>query len=316
MGEDIGKEEVRRRFDSLARKRLQWKARNKYYYEDQKKYYRFLVPEGLSILELGCGTGDLVHALKPRRGVGIDFSPEMIKIANELYPELEFRAEDVEELENWGESFDVLIMADVVGHLRDIEETFRGLRSFCRPETRFIVSYYNFLWEPILKIGEVLNLKMPQQYQNWLSSEDICNLLSLAKFQIVKTECRLLIPKKIPLLSNFTNRYVAALPGIRKLCLCRYIVARPIQFADKRDFSTTILIPCRNEKGNIEAAIKRIPEFGKDQEIVFVEGNSTDGTYEEIERVLHAYSDRDIKLISQDGKGKGDAVRKGFSVAK
>jgi glycosyltransferase involved in cell wall biosynthesis len=93
-------------------------------------------------------------------------------------------------------------------------------------------------------------------------------------------------------------------------------VARPIHLREIREFSTTILIPCRNEKGNIEAAIKRIPPFGAHQEIIFVDGHSTDGTREEIERVIKAYPDRDIKLMIQDGQGKGDAVRKGFSVAK
>ncbi|MBW1937080.1 MAG: glycosyltransferase, partial [Deltaproteobacteria bacterium] len=83
----------------------------------------------------------------------------------------------------------------------------------------------------------------------------------------------------------------------------------------ERDFSTTILIPCKNEKGNIEPAIKRLPEFGSHQGIIFVEGGSTDGTKEEIERVIQAYPEKDIKLIVQDGVGKGDAVRKGFSEA-
>jgi len=310
------KEKIRRRFDELAPKRQYWKDRNRYYYDDQEKYFRFLVPEGLSILELGCGTGDLLNALKPKRGVGIDFSPEMVRIAKACYPELEFRQEDMERLVDWGETFDILMMTDVVGHLQDIEETFRGLRPFCRPETRIIVSYYNFLWEPILKIGEIFGFKTPQQYQNWLSSEDICNLLTLAQFQVVKTECRFLIPKRVPWLSGFINRYFASLPGIRRLCLCRYVVARPIKLREKKDFSTTIMIPCRNEKGNIEAAIKRIPLFGEHQETIFVDGHSSDGTQVEIERVIRAYPDKDIKLMVQDGQGKGDAVRKGFAAAK
>ncbi len=310
------KEAIIKRFDALAQKRQYWKDRNRYYYDDQERYLRFLVPEGLSILELGCGTGDLLNALKPKRGVGIDFSPEMVRIAKTRYPELEFRQADMERLEDWGETFDILIIADVVGHLQDIEETFRGVRPFCRPETRIIVSYYNFLWEPILKMGEIFRLKMPQQYQNWLSSEDICNLLSLAQFQVVKAESRLLIPKKIPWLSSFINRYFASLPGIRRLCLCRYIVARPMKLREKKDFSTTILVPCRNEKGNIEAAITRIPSFGGHQEMIFVDGHSSDGTQAEIERVIKAYPDKDIKLMVQDGQGKGDAVRKGFAAAR
>ena len=267
-------------------------------------------------MELGCGTGDLLDALSPKRGVGIDFSPGMVKIAKGSYPDLEFREADVERLKDWGETFDVIIMSDLVGHLQDIEETFRNLRPFCRSDTRVIVSYYNFLWEPVLRIGESIGRKMPQQYQNWLSSEDICNLLSLAQFQVVKSESRLLIPKKIPLLSDFINRYFASLPGIRRICLCRYIVARPLQLRAEKVFSTTILIPCRNEKGNVEAAVNRIPAFGGHQEIIFVEGHSTDGTREEIERVIKANPDKDIKLMVQDGQGKGDAVRRGFGVAK
>jgi cellulose synthase/poly-beta-1,6-N-acetylglucosamine synthase-like glycosyltransferase len=197
----------------------------------------------------------------------------------------------------------------------DIEETIRKLHTFCRPDTRIIISYYNFLWEPILKMGEMLKLKMPQHYQNWLSTDDICNLLSLAHFQVVKTDFRLLIPKRIPWFSDFINRYFASLPGLRKLCLCQYIVARPIEKKEKREFSTTILIPCKDEKGNIEPAVKRIPSFGQHQEIIFVDGHSSDGTQEEINRIIKAYPEKDIKFMVQDGQGKGDAVRKGFDAA-
>jgi len=310
------KEAISRRFDGLAPRRQAWRNRNRYYYEDQERYYRFLVPEGHSILELGCADGDLLRALRPGRGVGIDFSGEMIKAARARYPDLEFRRADMEELKAWGETFDFIIMADVVGHLQDIEETFRGIRAFCRPDTRLIVSYYSFLWEPALQLGERMGLKMPQQHQNWLSTEDINNLLLLANFQVIRTEYRLLIPKKVPWLSDLINRYVAPLPIIRHLCLCRYIVARPMSLREENEFSTTILIPCRNEKGNVEAAVTRLPEFGSQQEIIFVEGNSTDGTRDEIERVIGNYPEKDIKLLVQTGQGKGDAVRTGFTAAR
>jgi SAM-dependent methyltransferase len=314
--EETKKQELIIRFNKLAAERESWIKKNRYYYEDQTKYYRFLVPEGLSVLELGCGTGDLLHALKPGRGVGVDFSGEMVKSARERYPDLEFREADIERLEGWGETFDVLILADVVGHLQDIEETLRSLKSFCHSGTRILVSYYSFLWEPILKLGERLGGKMPQQHQNWLSTEDISNLLHLSGYEEVKTEYRLLIPKRIPLISNFINRFIAPLPGIRRLCLCRYIVARPAGVRDRKEFSSTILIPCRNEKGNVESAVTRLPSFGEHQEIIFVEGGSTDGTREEIQRVMERYPEKDIKLVVQEGKGKGDAVRSGFSFAK
>ncbi len=311
----VKKEKIIKRFDALADKRQYWKDRNRYYYIDQEKYFRFLVPEKLSILELGCGTGELLNSLKPKRGVGIDFSSEMVRIARERYPNLEFRTADIEKIEGWGETFDVVIMSDVVGHLMDIEEAFRQLHIFCRPDTRLIISYYNFFWEPILKMGEMMGLKMPQHHQNWLSCYDIGTLLSLAHFQVVKSDFRLLVPKRIPWFSDFINKYIASLPFLRKLCLCQYIVARPVKQKIEREFSTTILIPCKNEKGNIESAVKRIPPFGRHQEIIFVDGRSTDGTQEEIKRIIKVYPDKDINLIIQSGHGKGNAVRQGFDDA-
>jgi len=309
------KDNIRKRFDELATKRRYWKERNAYYYFDQEKYFQFLISSGRSLLELGCGTGDLLNALKPKRGLGIDFSREMVRIAGKRYPHLEFRVADIESIDGWGETFDVLILSDVVGHLMDIEETFNRLHAFCRPDSRLIVSYYNFFWEPILRMGELLGQKMPQHHQNWLSTDDICNLLSLAHFQVVKTDVRLLIPKRIPFFSEFINKYFASLPILRKLCLCQYIVARPINHKDKEEFSTTILIPCKNERGNIEPAIRRIPNFGKHQEIIFVDGHSTDGTQEEIKQMIRNHLDKDIKLVIQSGNGKGDAVRQGFDNA-
>ncbi|RJR32902.1 MAG: glycosyltransferase [Desulfobacteraceae bacterium] len=316
MVETQAKCSIATRFDDLAGCRDQWIARNRYYYDDQKRYFRFLVPENVSVIELGCGTGDLLSGLKPSRGLGVDISPEMVSVAARKYPELEFRQADLENIDSWEETFDYIILADVVGHLQDIEESFRRLRSFCRPGTRVIVSYYNFLWEPLLKMGERVGLKMPQEHQNWLSTEDICNVLALAHYEVVKTESRLLLPKYVPLIGNVINRYIAPLPGIRRLCLSKYIVARPLELRGKKSYGTSIVIPCRNEKGNIEAAVRRIPPFGAGQEILFVEGGSTDGTGEEIERVIKEYPQKDIKLLIQDGRGKGDAVRKGFASAR
>ncbi len=309
------KSEIIRRFDELAPERDAWKEKNRYYYEDRERYMRFLVPEGAEVLELGCGTGDLLHALRPSRGVGVDFSSAMLRRAREKHPELEFVESDIEEPGGVHGTFDFLILDDVIGHLQDVQAALRGLRPFCRADTRVIITYYNFLWEPVLKLGERLGRKMPQDHQNWLATEDIANLLHLERFEVVKSECRLLLPKRIPWLGGRINRCVGSLPGLRKLSLCRYVVARPLGLREEESYSTTILVPARNEEGNVEDAVKRIPPFGGHQEIIFVEGGSTDNTRREIERVIEAYPEKDIKLALQTGKGKGDAVRTGFSRA-
>ena len=314
MRDQRRKQQIAERFDRLSSERTRWQEKARYYYEDQLRYLRFLIPEGLSILEVGCGLGDQLAALKPKRGLGVDFSPAMIRQAAARHPEIEFRATDVDDLDV-RETFDVILLLDVIGHLLDVESTLKNLRRFCEPHTRVIVVYYNFLWEPLLRISERLGLKMPQEQQNWLSPADIRNLLRLADYEVVRGENRFLMPKKIPLIATVLNRFAVILPGINRLCLAQYVVGRVLGLQTCKAYSISIVIPCRNERGNIEAAVTRLPAFGMHQEIIFVDGHSNDGTIEEIERVIKKYPHKDIKLFIQDGKGKGDAVRKGFAAA-
>jgi ubiquinone/menaquinone biosynthesis C-methylase UbiE len=311
------KQQIRDRFDQLAEQRHIWQQKANYYYDQQQNYYRFLIPEGAKVLELGCGLGDLLAALKPSRGVGVDFSEKMIEKAKTRHSQcsaLEFIVGDCETLA-LDETFDFIILCDVLGHLIDVEATLKNLRKFCTSKTRIIISYYHFLWEPVLHIAEKLGMKMPQRQQNWLSSNDIANLLHLADYEVVKQENRLLLPRRLPLLDSLCNKYLVTLPGINHLCLSLYLVARPQIPPEQKAYSSSIVIPCRNEKGNIEAAIQRLPNFGNHQEIIFVDGHSTDGTVEEIQRVIDTYRDRTIRFLAQDGQGKGDAVRKGFAAA-
>ena len=302
------------RFDQLAELREYWQQRADYYYHLQHCYFRFLVPEGVRVLEVGSGLGDLLAALKPSYGVGIDVSQAMVERAKERHPELHFHCMDAMAIE-LKEHFDVIVITDVIGHFDDIQWLFEQLRDCCDERTRIVIGYYNFVWEPILGIAERLGFKMAQKNQNWLSLGDLQNLLHLAGFETVKTERRVLLPKRVPLLSDFLNSFIAPLPGIRLFCLNHYLVARPIRTAPQ-EYSVTIVIPCRNERGHIDDAIARLPLFGLDQEIIFVDGHSTDGTPDAIRAVIAANPDKDISLMIQDGTGKGDAVRKGFAAAK
>ena len=292
---------------------------NAAYREDDLKFMRFLIPPGKRVLELGCGRGDLLAALRPSYGVGVDFAAKIIGKAKELYPDLRFvvgDAEDPETLAGIEGTFDYVVIADTIGMFEDIDGTLRLVHHLCAPSTRIIISYYSHLWEPVLKLAELLHLRSKQPKINYVATADFLNLMDLADFEMISQEQRQLIPLRWLGLGPFINRYIAPLPGIRKLCLRTYIVGRPLRQFSDRKFSASILIPCRNEKGNIENAILRMPRFGSTQEILFVEGNSSDGTFEECERVRDAYKDQwDIKVLKQDGRGKGDAVRKGFAAA-
>jgi ubiquinone/menaquinone biosynthesis C-methylase UbiE len=306
-------------YDGLATTLDGWRARNAYFHDADLAYMRFLIPPGLKVLEVGCGAGDLLAGLSPSRGVGIDLSPAMIERAARRHPDLELHvanAEDENALSVIEGTFDVIVLSDTIGFLDDCEEALRALLRFATPDTRIVVSYHSRAWEPLLDIAQKLGLKMPHGEQNWLSTDDIMSLMHLAGWEPIKREWRQLLPRRLLGLGTLINRWIAPLPGIRRLCLRNYVVGRPAPTGGTLPLSITVLVPCRNERGNIENAVLRLPRFAPDMEIIFVEGHSRDGTYEECLRVKEAYPDLDIKVMRQPGKGKGDAVRAGFAAAR
>jgi ubiquinone/menaquinone biosynthesis C-methylase UbiE len=300
-------------FDSIAAQRTKWKKRNWYYHKLLEKYYRFFIPEDSRVLEIGCGTGELLDAVKPKFGVGIDFSPEMIAIAAKRFKNISFEIQNADELE-LKSKFEYIIISDLLCSLPDIQKVFRNLNHSINSKTKIIISNYNYLWEPIIKLGERIGLKQKQPLANWLSAKDIENLLYLEGFEIIKVENKILFPKYIPLISAFFNSFLVNLPLIRKLYLVNFIIARKIEQPNK-NYSVSVIIPCRNEKGNIENAITRTPCFGASQEFIFIEGNSKDGTYDEILSIKEKYCDKNIIVLKQSTKGKGNAVREAFDKA-
>lgn len=310
----MDKSVIKEYFNSIAPQRKQWKKRRKYYNRSLEKYFSFIIPAGSKVLEIGCGTGELLNAVKPSCGVGIDFSEDMIKIAGESFPEYKFLVDDIEDLQ-LDEKFDYIIMSDLTMSLWDVQKAFQCLNKVCHEKTKIVISNYNFLWEPTLKLAEMIGLKLKQPNQNWLSTQDVNNLLHLSDFEVIKTERKILIPFYIPLITTLFNRFFANLPFLNRLNLVNFIVARPVSRSVDQDYSVSIIVPARNEKGNIENAIKRLPAFGSSQEFVFVEGHSADQTYEEMLRMKEKYPDKKIKVMIQSGKGKGNAVREGFEAA-
>ncbi|MGE3302307.1 MAG: glycosyltransferase [Hyphomonadaceae bacterium] len=307
-------------FDKLAPQRAEWRARNAYYYHRDLDYFRFLAPEGLDVLEIGCGGGDLLAGLRPRRGVGLDISAGMVEVARRNHPGLTFHARDAEApgaLDDLG-TFDIIVLSDTIGYLEDVATFFRKLKPALKPETRVIVAYYSRLWEPILQAGVALGMRMPTPALSWLSTADIMSMMEYGDLEPIRRDWRFLVPRALLGFGDLINRWLAPLPGLRRLCLRNYVVARPAPAAQAPGLapSCSVLIPCRNERGNIENAVKRLPVFAPDQEIIFIEGHSSDGTFEECERVRAAYPDRTIRVLRQTGKGKGDAMRLGFAAAK
>ena len=269
------------------------RLKNRFYHQDLLNFYRFNIPPKNSILNINHGLDFFRNKLKAKKYVSFNILKK-----NPLPKDY----------------FDFVIISDTLSITEDIQLLFHQVKNCINPESRLMVNYHNFFWLPLLNLAEKLHLKNPQNRTNWLNTNDITNLLETEGYQVIKSGRRLLCPLYIPFLSNLINKYIANLPLISKFCFTNFIIARLLPTTAK-DLSVSIIIPARNEKGNIENAVKRIPLFGKHQEIVFVEGHSKDKTWDTILKVQKKYQYKDIKAVKQEGKGKADAVRKGFNVA-
>ncbi len=307
------------RYDAIAEGRADWVARNRAYAGELLRLVAAMVLPGSRVLEVGCGLGDLLAGLDASEAIGIDISPRMIEIARARHPGLDLRVADVERDPLPSGQFDAIILSDVVGHLDDIQRGLERLRPLLAPGGRVIVTYYNFVWEPVLKLAERIGRKTPWPEQNWLSMQDIENLLYLSGFDVVRRGTDILLPLDVPVVADLLNHVGAKLPGAKQAALVDYFVARAAAEVEASPAPTvSVICPCKNEKGNIREAVARTPVMGPATELIFVDGNSTDGTREEIEAVIAEYrGPLALRLVLQgDGKGKGDAVRKGFAAAR
>jgi SAM-dependent methyltransferase len=312
------KEKIRRQSDAAASERGKWRRRAAFFHSEDLHYLKFLIPEGARVLELGCCTGELLAELKPSFGIGVDLSASAIEEARRAYPAYDFRVGDIEAsgfIESLPGPFDFIVVIDTLGSLDDCQSMFENLHSLCTRETRIIVGYFSHLWYPLLKFAELTGLKMPQPPQNVLSPDDVRALVRLADLDPVKGERRLLSPLRLFGLGRLVNRFLAPLPLFSALCLRHYTVCRSLRRLGEAPRAATIVIPARNERGNIEPAIRRIPKFADAIEIIFVEGDSSDDTWGEIERVVRTNPELKIKALRQPGKGKADAVYTGFAAA-
>lgn len=307
---------IKNHYDSLAKYRFKWFHRNRFYHKEILRYYKFAIPKNRSIIELGCSTGDLIGNLSPSYGVGVDISSAMIKIASEKYPSINFICQDIEDL-SIDYKFDYIIISGTLGIVRDIQNLFEKLKSISTNNTRIIIDYYNPLWNPVVRIGQKIKLKLPELIENWLSIDDMKNFLYISGYQIIKNDFFLIFPKNIPLLSSILNKFIGKLPIIKHLSLSQIVIARIAEPIDNAsDLIVTVVITCRDEEGNIEGLVKRIPKMGRHTEILFVEGHSEDKTVEKIKEMITKYPDKDIRLLKQKGIGQGDAFRMGFDEAK
>jgi len=303
-------------WDKIAREIVTQNGLGGYYHRRLEGIYKTIVVPGQRVMEIGCGTGELLAALEPIIGLGIDFSSEMLILAKKRHPELHFLQADIQEFEN-KEKFDVIIFSDLINDIWDVQLAFERIKPLMLPQTRIILNYHSNLWEQPLRLAQRLGLAKSKLPQNWLTTEDVSNLLYLSDFEIIRKWEEILCPLYIPFIGTLLNRYLVKFWPFKLLALSNFILARPKPEPkdEIRKPEVSVIIPVRNEAGNIQQIFSRTPEMGSKTELIFVEGHSKDGSFECIEKAIADNPNRFCKLYRQDGKGKGDAVRLGFKKA-
>jgi SAM-dependent methyltransferase len=296
----------------------------RYFYDTLARVIKARVPRGQRVLDVGCGSGDLLAALEPSYGVGIDLSSPAIAAARERHRGplhfVEGDGADRRVLAQVGGPFDVILLVNVVTHLTDVQLAFEALREVAHSRTRLLVYNYSRLWQPVLRLAESLGLKHQPPPEAWLPPEEIRCMLALAEYDIVRSDRQIVFPVGVPIVADALNRYVGHLPGADWFSLMYGIVARPAPhtFPSARASrpSASVIIPCRNEAGHVRELVARLPDLGPQSEFLFIEGHSQDDTEAVLKQVIAENPDRPFRFFKQPGKGKGDAVRLGFENAR
>jgi ubiquinone/menaquinone biosynthesis C-methylase UbiE len=303
-------------WDAIARKMDSWTGWSASYHERLAEVYRLWVAPGQRVLELGCGKGALLAALGPSKGVGVDFSPEMIQRARMMHTDITFVEADCHNLQILEGPFDAIILSDLVDDVWDVQEVFTQISRLCHERTRIIMNSYSRVWElPLLIAGKlgVAKRKMPQ---NWLTIDDVSDILGLVDFEVIRTWQEILWPLHFPVIANLCNKILAKLWPFNFFTMTNFILARPHPRKAPEAPLVSVIVAARNEAGNIAEIFRRTPEMGSGTEIVFVEGHSQDDSYSVIEKEIVKHPERRSQLHRQTGKGKSDAVRLGFAHAK
>ena len=199
----------------------------------------------------------------------------------------------------------------------DIQGLLQGGRPHMRRSDRVVVVLYNSYFAWLFRIADRLGLRNGPECTTFVTRTDLSQLAKLSGFEVVRLRPAVYLPWHFFGIGTVLNAVLPAIPGLRWLSLVAVAVLRPVRELEGRP-SVTVVIPARNERGNIEDALRRLPDLGPATEVIYVEGHSNDGTWEEIQRVKALWDGRDglrVRAVQQTGRGKVDAVRLGFSQA-
>jgi SAM-dependent methyltransferase len=289
-------------------------SRNEHFYHLVGRELKALIGDAGRLLFVRCQTGKLLEYVQASCVTAVEVSPKMVDLARQKNPQATFHVMDPEKELPEG-PFDTVLIQDTTDTV-DIQAMFDRVSTVCLPHTRIIICTYNHFWEPLVSLAERSNLKTPKTEPNWLSVRDYEGLLNLSGLELLRVSRRVLMPFGIPLLSDFINKFIAWMPGINRMNLCHFIIARPAaQPRRASDFKVSVIIPCKDEKGNVRSAVERMPQLGRETEIIFCDDKSTDGTADEVRLMQAEFPQKNIRLVDGPAISKSRNVWTGFRAA-
>ena len=310
----LSKESIRRHFERTASVWDYWHEKNAFYHDRMRDLVRAMVPAGATVLELGSGTGGLLSALEPSRGVGLNLCDELTERASARFPELEFYTVDVDQV-TAPEDFrpDYVILTNMLDYVYDIWDLLESLRRWVSERTLLVITTNNPLWLPVLLVASKVGQRMPDAPRNFITNKDIRSVLELQGFDVVEEGMALPVPRRVPVVGSVCNTLIPELPLLRYTSSIQYLAARPR--ARRPALSCSVVIPCHNEADNIVECVRRVPDIGVRTEVIVVDDGSTDATRERVQEL--GRSDPRVRLLGFDrNQGKANAVRAGFAASR
>jgi SAM-dependent methyltransferase len=275
---------------------------------------RRLVPKDARVLEVGVGAGHVLAGLPNEVRWGIDVLPEAVAATRSLDSRLHVEQKDVRDMA-LPERFDAIICDRLIHTFPDVQALLDNLVAHLTDEGRIYLTCFNFLWSLPLEVGAKLGIHELSPPGNWFSESDLDNLFALCGLESVHYEDRILVPADFAG-EGILNRVMAKLQPFKSFSFYRTYVLRRVQVARPKNATVSVIVPARNEAGNILAAAERTPLMGPKTELIYVEGGSSDDTWARIQEVVRTYrGPLTLRAAQQRGKGKADAVRQGFEMA-
>jgi SAM-dependent methyltransferase len=303
-------------FRRLVEEPARLEGRRRFLQNDISEALGRAIHKDACVLEVGTGTGAVLASLPNAVRHGVDVLPEAVRAARGRDSRMEIVLGNALTCD-LARKYDAIVADRIVHSTSDVQRLLENLVNHLTGDGRIFLTCFNYMWSVPLATAARFGLRETPPKENWLGESTFASLFTLAGLEAIRVDDRVLMPMDIPVVGDALNKVLAKLRPFRVGSLYRIYTLRKVRVARPDRPKVTVVVPARNEKGNILPAVLRTPVMGSGTEIVFVEGGSTDGTYERIQEVVEKYEGPlRISYCKQKGRGKGDAVRDGFQSAK